>query len=177
MVEFALIAAPLLIFVIAIMELGLSYWASTLLDTATQETARQIRTGEIQAEAGQEATAEELFKDNICDAMVAVISCDESDRFLFDVRSFESFEDVDLSPPETDEETGAVLTRFQPGTASEVILVRTYYRWELFTPLMNKLLSHATDQDGNIILASTVAFRSEPFPVVEEEAGGAGEDG
>ena len=121
--EFGLVAGPLVLFITAIMELGLGYWAGALLDSATQNTARQIRTGELQAAAaaeGETKTAQELFQENICGAMEGLISCEESDRFAFDVRNFPDFGSVDLSPPDSDEETGAVVTTFSPGTPNVV---------------------------------------------------------
>jgi Flp pilus assembly protein TadG len=94
MVEFALVVGPLLLLTFAIIELGLSYWAGGLLDNATQETARKIRTGELQAAAAGEETktAQELFRENLCEAMDALIDCEDESRVYFDVRTFEDFE-------------------------------------------------------------------------------------
>jgi len=171
-IEFALVAGPFFMLIFGIVELGLAYWASGLLDSATHETARQSRTGELQkaaAAAGQEATAEDLFRKAVCDAMEGLLECDVvEDNFFFDVRSYSGFGDVDMSPPTSDEESGVVLTTFSPGSPNEVILVRTYYRWNLITPGMAYLLSNHVDSKGRLVLESTVAFRNEPFPAIEE---------
>ncbi len=173
-IEFAMVAGPFFVLVMGIIELGLVYWASGLLDSATQDTARQIRTGELQQAAaaeGQEATAEELFRDAVCEAMEGLLECDTtSDNFFFDVRNYPGFGDVDMSPPETDDESGAVLTSFNAGSENEVILVRTYYKWDLLTPGMQHLLSHYIDADGRMVIESTVAFRNEPFPTIESSS-------
>ncbi|MFN3231530.1 MAG: TadE family protein [Alphaproteobacteria bacterium] len=171
MIEFAFVAGPFVALTIGIIELGLAYWATTLLDTATQETARQIRTGELQQAAaaeGEEATAEELFRDAVCDAMDGLLACDSAnDNFYFDVRNYPGFGDVNMSPPETEAESGAILTTFNPGSENEVILVRTYYRWDVVTPGMKYLMSNHVDATGRLVLESTVAFRNEPFPSIE----------
>ncbi|MEN3952824.1 TadE/TadG family type IV pilus assembly protein [Iodidimonas sp. SYSU 1G8] len=167
MVEFALVIGPFCILVMGVIELGLAFWANSLLDSATQETARKIRTGQIQAAAAEEdaPTADELFKTELCGTLKVLLKCDSS-RLAYDVRESTSFGTVDLSPPPTDEEAGVVITQFQPGTRDEVILVRTYYKWGLITPGMRRLLSNHTDADGNLLLSSTVAFRNEPFPEI-----------
>jgi Flp pilus assembly protein TadG len=173
--EMALLIGPMCIMVFGLMEMGLAFWANSLLDNATHEAARKIRTGQLQtaaaaaaagAEAGAEApTADEMFKTELCGSMKALLKCDDG-RLYYDVRESSSFGTVDLSPPPTDEEAGVIITQFQPGTRDEVILVRTYYKWGLITPGIRHLLKNHTDADGNLLLSSTVAFRNEPFPEI-----------
>jgi Flp pilus assembly pilin Flp len=192
-VEFALVAGPFFLFVVALIELGLTFWADSLLDEATQTTARKIRTGQLQAQAaelseayttgsgglngessggssGEEPmTVQELFKQNLCDSMGSLIDCSEESRIKFDVRKYQDFDDVDMTPPESDEEGGMVISQFQPGARDEVILVRTYYKWGLMTPWMKYLLRNKVDSQGNLLLSSTVVFRNEPFPEVASD--------
>jgi Flp pilus assembly pilin Flp len=189
--EFALVASPFILMVVAILELGLAFWASSLLDEATQETARQIRTGQLQTSAAELSEAyaggdglngeagggseeeeppsvQELFKRNLCDSMGALLNCTEN-RLSFDVRKYEDFDAVDLTPPDEDEEAGVIISEFQAGERDEVVLVRTYYKWGLFTPGMKYMLRNHVDSNGNLILDSTVVFRNEPFPDVDTE--------
>ncbi len=164
-VEFALVATPFLLLVTGIMELGMTYMASTLLENATEQAAREIRTGALQkaAAADEEKDAQQLFKETFCANMKGLISCDGTAKSYADVRNYSKFSEVDLSPPDTDEVTGVIITSFDPGTRDEVVLVRTYYRWDLVTPFLSRLLSGETDEEGHLILSSTVAFRNEPF--------------
>ncbi|MBI1180463.1 MAG: hypothetical protein GC201_07875 [Alphaproteobacteria bacterium] len=193
--EFALVIGPFLLITLGMIEMGLVYYASDLLDQATQETARKIRTGQLQAAAasselngsyteggggvsgdssgssGDPPSAQELFKENLCSSMKGLISCDDPSRVYFDVRNYQDFDQVDMAPPDTDQDTGMVITEFDPGNRDQVIMVRTYYKWALLIPFMKYLLRDKADSHGNVVLSSTVVFRNEPFPDLVSSGG------
>jgi hypothetical protein len=50
---------------------------------------------------------------------------------------------------------------YTPGGASDVILVRAYYKWELFTPMFGELFANTSD--GKRLIVSSMMFRNEPF--------------
>ena len=177
--EFSLILAPFLSIVMATMDLGMSFWAGSVLEEATYSAACEIRTGEFQAETDNitPETAAALFRAKVCEEMEKLLPCsryeEESqtdvDPFYFDVRTFENFDAVELTNLEVNEESGVVITEFDPGSESDIVLVRTFYVWETFVPGLGFLLGHGGTQTGEVLLTSTVAFRSEPFPEPEDE--------
>jgi hypothetical protein len=54
-----------------------------------------------------------------------------------------------------------VLNAFNVGNACDVVLVRAFYKWPVFTPMLNFFLANMA---GNYhLLATATAFRNEPF--------------
>jgi hypothetical protein len=53
------------------------------------------------------------------------------------------------------------LATFNVGNACDVVLVRAFYRWPVFTPGLATLLANMAG--NNHLLASAAAFRNEPY--------------
>ena len=47
------------------------------------------------------------------------------------------------------------------GGPGDIVVVRAYYQWGLFTPLMNQALE--TLSGGKTLITSTATFRNEPY--------------
>lgn len=154
-VEFAFVATPFLMLIFGILELGLVFLVSTTLENATDTVSRRIRTGEFQTAGGTKAT----FKSAIC-AEMAWLAAECSTKLFVDVRKFPKFADVTITPPTTDAELKA--EPFTEGGPEDIIVVRTYYQWELFSPLMNKSLESVSGS-GVRLVSSTATFRNEPY--------------
>jgi Flp pilus assembly protein TadG len=154
-VEFALLALPFLALMLAIFETFLLLFASQTFETATQQGARLIRTGQAQA---ANLNAEE-FKEQICEAMALLLNCMQN--LMVDVRTYTDFGNVDLANP-IDEDGNLVTTfEYDPGVAGDIVVVRTFYEWPLHTNLLG--LGLANLSNGKRLIASATAFRNEPF--------------
>lgn len=155
-VEFALLGAPFFLLIMGLIEISLMFIASSMLDNAASEAARQIRTGEVQ-QRGDDATA---FRALVCDELAAVVKCDAGLRI--DVRTFGSFAATTFVDP-IDEDTGefAETETFQAGASSQIVVVRVFYEWKLITPMIGIPLSNMSS--NRRLLQSTVVFRNEPF--------------
>jgi hypothetical protein len=134
------------------------FLATTTLEIATDRAARQIRTGEFQSGGG---VSKENFKTLVCSGMSWLQSPCASNLYI-DVRTFDSFQDL----ADTDDITGATFdpdtTCWATGAPTDIVLVRTFYRWTLFTPLLSHALVNIPDSDTRLL--STVAtFRNEPY--------------
>lgn len=151
-IEFALVGPPFLLVLVGTVELSAMFFASSVIEGATKEVARQIRTGQIQTSADPMAA----FQSNLCDALMNVIDCTE---VMFHVETFGSFSAVSM-PVEVDEDGEVTSTGFTPGSAEEVTVVRAMYRWEFMTPLIDYLIPASL---GGHLLISTVAFQNEPY--------------
>lgn len=166
-VEFALVSLPFFMLVWAIIELGMVFFVDVTLDNAVGKMSRQIRTGEFQSAGGTAAS----FKSAICDRMLWLQSgC--SSTLKVDVRTFELFEDVKDAPPATtdpeggDPEFNDANSCFQTGGPTNIVLVRAFYEWTLFTPLLNQSL---VNLGGNKrLLTATTIFRNEPYGATTE---------
>lgn len=154
LIEFAFVAPPFLLLLVGILEVSVMFFTSTVIEGATKEAARQIRTGQIQESADPLVA----FRDQLCDSLLGVIDCT---KVKFDVQTFSSFSDVSMSL-EIDEDGEIENTIFSPGGSSAVTVVRAIYRWEFMTPLIDKVMPASV---GGHLLISTVAFQNEPYNV------------
>ncbi len=85
--EFALVATPLILTLLAILEIGIVYFANFTLDSATAQGARLIRTGQAQTQSFDAAK----FKSEVCKHVTAPITCG---GLQLDVRHYTSFGDA-----------------------------------------------------------------------------------
>ena len=161
-IEFAMVAPPLLFLLLAICQIGLVFLTSLWLDNATAMLGREIRTGRA---SGLYASTE-AFKTAICDRAGGFISC--GDRLLVDVRTLPAGP-VNLAWPVDEDgefETDDVYT---PGSPGEIMLVRVFYQYPVLIPMFSTALSDMPN--GNRLIVSSVAFRNEPFTVAAPPAG------
>lgn len=78
-----------------------------------------------------------------------------------DVRTYSHFDSIDLADPI--DEDGELIEDFEydPGVGGELVVVRAFYEWPVFTNLLG--LGLATLANGKHLIAATTAFRNEPF--------------
>lgn len=155
-VEFGLLALPFVALSLAILETALLYFAGQSLETAVANSGRLIRTGQAQQQ-GMSATA---FKQTICDQVGVMFDC--SNGLKLDVRTFATFDSINLTPPV--DQNGNMTNNFNylPGKGGDIVVVRAYYEWPTFSKLLG--LNFSNLADGNHLLAATAAFKNEPFP-------------
>lgn len=154
LIEFAFVAPPFFLLLVGTLEVSVMFFTGTVIEGATKEAARQIRTGQIQG------TADPLvaFQDLLCDSLFGIIDCT---KVSFNVQTFSNFSAVSM-PIEIDEDGEIVNTGFAPGGSSAVTVVRSIYRWEFMTPLIDQVMPASL---GGHLLISTVAFQNEPYNV------------
>ncbi len=155
-VEFALVAAPFFFLLFAIIEVTMVFFTSTALENATMETARKIRTGQLQSTGASGAD----FTNQVCAAMSGLISC--QGKLSVDVRTFQDFGNININNPIDNQgnlDTNAF--QFDPGGAGDIVLVRVFYTWKINTPLIGSVFANMAG--NNRLIAATAAFRNEPF--------------
>ena len=156
-VEFAMIAGPLLMLIFGILELALVFMVSTTLETATAQAARPIRPGELQASGASRA---DQFKKAVCDRMSWLGSTCLANLYV-DVRTYSDFTSLRDDPSLGAKSMDPDSTCWSPGGPTDIVLVRTYYVWRIFTPLISRALVNA---GGDRRLVTAVeAFRNEPY--------------
>lgn len=156
-VEFAMVAFPFLALIMGILEISMIYLVSTTLENATADVARQIRTGQMQMAGG--ATAQ-TFSTAICGELTWLGSACSSNLYV-DVRTFASFSSMTQSSPVQNGAVNTASLQFNPGTAGQIVLVRAFYQWTLFTPMLDQIA--ATMNGGSTLITATAAFRNEPY--------------
>jgi Flp pilus assembly protein TadG len=154
-VEFALIATPFFMMMFAIIETALIFFANQALETATQDTARLIMTG--QAQIG--AMSASQFKTNLCTKLSGLMDC--AGGVDVDVKAYPSFSNVSISNPISG---GNYVnpTTYQPGKAGDIVVVRTFYQWPTFVTSFG--YNPGNLNNNKRLLVATAAFRNEPGP-------------
>jgi Flp pilus assembly protein TadG len=165
-VEFALVSVPLLMLVFGVLELGLVLLVVSTLDAATQSAARDIRTGEFQSALVTPDMTATGFKNLLCTKMTW-LAAQCATQLVVDVQTFSNFNGLATPPvvPATvflpPGDPAHTAPCFAPGQPADIVLVRAYFDWKLFTPLLNRALDNTGN--GSHRLTSTTAFRNEPF--------------
>ena len=122
--EFALVATPLILLLLAILQVGLVFFANFTLENAAAQGARLIRTGQAQNQglgAGD-------FKDEVCKHLSEMLSCA---KLKLDVRRFDNFSSSELTNPLDGQGDLKSNFSFDPGVGGEVVVVRAFYPWDL----------------------------------------------
>jgi len=152
-VEFALVAAPFLALMFAILETGLVFFAGQTLDTVAASSARLIMTGQSQS------MNETTFMNAVCANVYAMFSCSS---MMLDVETYSSFSTVNTGLPI--DSNGNVQTssfQFQQDGPGSTGVMRLMYPWPTFMSLLGFSLSNMSGNQR--LLMSTVAFCNEPF--------------
>ena len=157
-VEFALVAAPFFFLLFAIIEVTMVFFTSTALENATMDTARKIRTGELQTTGATGAD----FINQVCADMSGLVTC--NGNVSADVRTFADFGDISTNKPiDQDGKLDSGSFQFDPGNAGDIVLVRVFFTWQLNTPVIGTLFANMAG-NKRLIVASA-AFRNEPYGI------------
>jgi Flp pilus assembly protein TadG len=166
-VEFALVVIPFVALMFTLIETALVFFTEQALETAAQNSARLILTGQVQAESYGGAVDEKLkrFREDVCAqgpfVLVSVEDCRA--RVAIDVRTVSGFAAADTSLPVN--HRGEIDTSnfiFSPGQAGDIVVVRVALEVPIFIPILNPGLANLAN--GNRLVMSSAAFRNEPFP-------------
>jgi Flp pilus assembly protein TadG len=156
-VEFAIIAAPFVALLVAIVQTALVFFAGRLLDETAEQASRYIFTGQAQS-AGMTQTQ---FANYLCQKSSTLFTCS---NFMINVQNYNSFAAANTSTPTlTFDSSGAVTNQWawSPGSPGDIVIVQVMYQWPVMLgPLGFNLANLA---NGNRLLVSTVAFKTEPF--------------
>ena len=156
-VEFAMLAFPFFGLLCGIIEIGMIFVVATTLEDATNNAARQIRTGQTQASASPTQTN---FIGIIC-GNLSWLGSNCSTNLNVDVRTFSQFSSVAAPQPVVNGVFTPSALTFNPGGPCDIVVVRSYYQWTLFTPMMNQALQ--TISGGKTLITSAATFRNEPY--------------
>lgn len=165
-VEFALVAPVFFALLFAIIETALMFFASQVLETITQNSARMILTGQAQSGtvsscqvAGvNTACTQATFKTYVCSQIPALFDCD---KIYVDVASFPNFSTVTL--PSHIDSTGNfdAAMSYSPGSADSIVVVRLFYQWPLFVTGLGYNISNLSGNKR--LLVATAVFKTEPY--------------
>ncbi len=152
--EFALVAPLFFALLFAIIETALMFFASQVLETITQNSARMIFTSQAQTQ-GFTATQ---FKTYVCGQIPALFNCS---NVYVDVESYSSFSSITLNT-QIDSNGNFINNNMQysPGGPGSIVVVRVFYPWQLFVTGLGFNMSNLTGNQR--LLVATAAFQNEP---------------
>lgn len=153
-VEFSLVALPFLALLGAIIETALVFFAGMMMEHGLNQSAREIRTGQVQLAGG----SPDAFRTSVCQRTAGLLNCS---RLRIDVRTLASFGGATDLPVDDDGMVSVEAVSFVPGNPGEIVLVRAFYDWPLVVP--NLGLGLANMSGNRRLLTATTAFRNEPF--------------
>jgi Flp pilus assembly protein TadG len=153
-IEFAIVAPVFFALLFAIIETALMFYASQVLETITQNSARMIFTGQAQTAAYTQSQ----FQAYVCSQIPALFRCG---NVYIDVQNYPSFSSVAITDPVDASKNFVNNMQYNPGGPGDVVIVRLFYQWPLVVTGLGYNISNLA---GNIrLLSATAAFRNEPY--------------
>ena len=142
-VEFALVAAPFLALIIALIQTFLVFFAQQMLETVVRQSARLVMTGQVQSAQMNQA----VFKQKVCDQIVILFNCS---GLMVDMQVATSWSSANTATPTlTFDGSGNVTNSWQynPGDSGDIVVLRVMYVWPVVLGplgLISRTLAMAT---------------------------------
>ena len=155
-IEFALVGLPFIIMLIGFIEVCLFFSSAVSLEGATNDAARMIRTGQVQA-AGDPV---KVFQNELCAQVSGLINCAGLQYQVIPIAG-NSFSNVAALSPQFDANGNLINQTFNPGQSNGDVLVRVVYQYVFLTPLLGKIITGGAATQG--LLMSTIVIQNEPY--------------
>jgi Flp pilus assembly protein TadG len=159
-IEFALVAPVFFALLFAIIETALMFFASQVLETVTQNSARMILTGQAQA-AGY--TQQQFHDQVVCPAgslALVLFSCSSTGIYI-DVESYSSFSNIVITNHIDGSRNFNTTMQYSTGGPGDIVVVQLFYQWPMIVTGLGFNISNLTGSKR--LLVATAAFRNEPF--------------
>jgi Flp pilus assembly protein TadG len=158
-VEFALIAVPFFLIVMATVQTAIVFMAQQELETVTEQASRLILTNQASG------LTQSQFATQVCAVPGATIlfSCG---KFMVNVQNYgtgTNFSGASTATPTiTFDKNGNVTNTwtFNPGSVGDIVVAQIMYQWPIFLKPFGFNLSNLSN--GNRLLIATAVFRNEP---------------
>jgi Flp pilus assembly protein TadG len=154
-IEFALVAPIFFGLLFAIIEMALVFFASQVLETVTQDSARMILTGQAQNASYTQAQ----FKNLVCSKLTVMFDC--VNGISIDVQSYTAFANANIVDPIDSSKHFVAPNNYLPGGPGDVVVVRLFYKWPLFVTGLGFNMSNLSGSQR--LLTATAAFQNEPY--------------
>ena len=155
--EFAIVAPVFLALLIAILQVGIVFFAEQALQSSAVSAGRLMLTGQVQNSAMTQAQ----FQNAICPAVQTLFTCA---NIMVDVQDYSSFGSANISAPTlTYDAQGKVTNQwsFSPGSAGSIVVVRFIYQWPVIGGPLGFSVSNLPN--GKRLMMGVSAFRVEPY--------------
>lgn len=162
-IEFAALALPFALLVFAILESCVSFAAQEVMANATDNVARQLRTGQMLTADATEAKVKQM----ICDELQIIVA-QNCPGLSVDLRKVDTFQQaaqlgfridgsrIVLTNAGVDDNTVV-----QVGPSMSKNVLRVFYKWPVMTDFMAKAMSNMSD--GTTLHFAMAIWQNEPF--------------
>ena len=159
-IEFALVAAPFVALIVAVLQTSLVFFSQQALETTAERTARQLMTGSAQTSGTTQAS----FKTTACNNLLKVAAFMKCANLIIDVQNADNFASVDTSMPTLTYDSAGNVTntwKFAPGGAGSIVIMRTMYQLPVVSAPLGFDLSNMGS--NRRLLIATSVFKTEPY--------------
>lgn len=160
-IEFAMVSFPFFILVFMLIGFAMYFFVMNSIEKGMDQTSRQVRTGQAQ----KNNMTVQQFKQAVCDASGGWIKCPKVQVF---VQKYPDWQSITPQPclnadksVVTNSAAGGDKIATYTGTASEIVIVTTCYKWEFAQQIPFVKLGNMND--GSLMMQSSTAFRTEPY--------------
>lgn len=156
-IEFAIVLAPVIALIVAIVQTALVFFAQQNLESSAERTARQLVTGSAQR-ASMTSTN---FGKAACANLPAFMKCA---NLMIDVQNVSSFSAVSTAAPKLTFDANGNVTNawaFSPGGPGSIVVMRMMYRLPVVPAPLGFDLSNMGN--GQRLLIATSVFKTEPY--------------
>lgn len=190
LVEFGLVAPMLFLLLFCIIDLGLMLLTQALLDGATRDAARLIRTGQAEQSGSstgcgpQSGSPISAFQSCLCYDLSSIMSTTAcQSNILFEVNNYSGssakFGNIAFSSCTYNANATGVGTQcpFNSGQGTDIVAVQVSYPYHFIVPWVSSCLTPGGNcwvgpgsangtatGTGVVLLISTVVMKNEPFP-------------
>jgi Flp pilus assembly protein TadG len=157
-VEFAIVALPLFLLLVGIVQIAILFLAQEELETAVETAARTLLTGSAQ----QSQLSQSQFTQSICAQLPSLFTCSD---IMVDLETAATFSSANTSSPTlTFNRSGQVTNQwsFEMGSAGSIMVLRVLYQFPIIGPLQYAL---ANLSNSSRLLIATSVFQVEPYAV------------
>ena len=157
-VEFALIAIPFFLIVMATVQTAIVYMAQQELETVTEQASRYVLTNQATGDTQSQ------FATTVCQQVSALFNCN---KIMINVQNYgtgTSFSSASTAAPTLTFDSNGNVTNtwvYSPGSNGDIVVVQVMYQWPIFLKPFSFNLSNLSN--GNRLLMATAVFRNEPL--------------
>ncbi|MGB7287594.1 MAG: TadE/TadG family type IV pilus assembly protein [Salaquimonas sp.] len=152
-IEFALLAFPFFMLLMAIIESSLLFFSGQVLESAVDDVGRQIRTGQL-----AENMTETQLRNAICASAAILFKCE---NLKIDMKVVAKFDDLGDMPEPVDGKLEDGDFNFTPTGPKKIVMVTVLTEWPVYTNYLQQSLSKL--ESKNALLTAVAVFKTEPY--------------
>jgi Flp pilus assembly protein TadG len=156
-VEFAILVTPLIVLILASLQLSIIFYAGQWLQSAAVKSSRELMTGTSQ----QTNETQAQYHADVCKNAPVLFDCNS---IMVDVESSSSYSSINTAPIVITYDSHGNPTNnfaYSTGNPGDIVILRVMYSWPVVASQL--LPGLANQSNGNHLLVGTAVFKTEPY--------------